>query len=198
MIVVNSTQSSLALAARRSPGMPRQSRPTRASFSTFHFRPSTSFFSHYYGLFCTAQNPNSFRFIFFRTLCTKHPGWGIPPSPIACSRLSISLSLATRLPRASKGHMPLSPSGATLTEKPGRDCRPTTRDRSVGARHVAPSFFFLFGNGTDRERGSVHVAAHGEDVVEALLVRMDVPSSRKGWGGSGRRHCGRKLSHSQG
>jgi hypothetical protein len=57
-------------------GIPRQSCPSRASHSTFHFRQSTSLFSHYYALFCTAQNPNSFRFIFFRTLCTKHPGWG--------------------------------------------------------------------------------------------------------------------------
>ena len=100
-------------------GIPRQNRPTWASHSTFHSRQSTSFFSHYYALFCTAQNPNSFRFIFFRTLCTKHPGWGIPPSPIACSRLSISSLLATHLPRASRGHMPLSPLGATLTEKRG-------------------------------------------------------------------------------
>jgi hypothetical protein len=35
-------------------------------------------FSYSYALFCTAKNPNSFRFMFFRTLCTKHPGWGIP------------------------------------------------------------------------------------------------------------------------
>jgi hypothetical protein len=55
--------------------IPRQNRPAWASHLTFHFRPSTSFFSYYYALFCAAQNPNSFRFIFFRTLCTKHPGW---------------------------------------------------------------------------------------------------------------------------
>src|ERR1700690_3211463 len=35
-------------------------------------------FSYSYALFCTAKNLNSFRFISFRTLATKHPGWGIP------------------------------------------------------------------------------------------------------------------------
>ena len=59
-------------------GIPRQDRPTRASHSIFDCRQSTSLFSNYYALFCTANNPNSFRFIFFRTLCTKHPGWGYP------------------------------------------------------------------------------------------------------------------------
>jgi hypothetical protein len=114
MIVVNSTQSSLARAARNSPGTLRQDRPTWASHSIFHFRQSTSFFSHYYALFCTAQNPNSFRFILFRTLCTKHPGWVHHHSPIAvrASRSDrhspLVSSLATRFtpslagPRATK------------------------------------------------------------------------------------------------
>jgi hypothetical protein len=35
-------------------------------------------FSYSYALFCTAKNPNPFRFISFRTLCTKHPGWDTP------------------------------------------------------------------------------------------------------------------------
>jgi hypothetical protein len=156
-------------------GTPRQNRPTRASHSTYHFRQSTPFFSHYYALFCTAQNHNSFRFIFLRTLCTKHPGWvpvaqdefipirsgacalpvaivllypfvvildaassispafatltkntrggGAPFTPKACSRFSATSSLATRLPRASRGHAPLNPLDATLTEKPGVGCR---------------------------------------------------------------------------
>ena len=34
-------------------------------------------FSNSYALFCTTQNYNSFRFIFFRTLCKKQPGWGM-------------------------------------------------------------------------------------------------------------------------
>ncbi len=36
-------------------------------------------FSYSYALFCIVQNGNSFSFIFFRTLCAKHPGWGVPP-----------------------------------------------------------------------------------------------------------------------
>jgi hypothetical protein len=35
-------------------------------------------FSYSYALFCTAERANPFRFIFFRALCGKHPGWGIP------------------------------------------------------------------------------------------------------------------------
>ena len=87
MIVVDPTQSSAARAARlrrdlwtrgNSPGILRQNRPTRASHSIFHSQQSTFLFSHCYALFCTAQNPNSFRFILFRTLCAKHPGWVYP------------------------------------------------------------------------------------------------------------------------
>jgi hypothetical protein len=87
MIVVNPAQSSVARAARlrrdlwtrgNSPGLLRQNRPTRASHSIFHSPQSTSFFSDCYALFCTAQSPNSFRFILFRTLCAKHPGWVYP------------------------------------------------------------------------------------------------------------------------
>jgi hypothetical protein len=35
-------------------------------------------FSYSYALFCTIKNAISNRFISFRTLCTKHPGWGTP------------------------------------------------------------------------------------------------------------------------
>jgi hypothetical protein len=53
--------------------------PFRKSAHQSHFmRLTLPFFSYSYALFCTTQNHNSFRFIFFRTLCTKHPGWGIP------------------------------------------------------------------------------------------------------------------------
>ncbi len=37
---------------------------------------SSSLFSYPSGLFCTLAKINSFLFIHFRTLCTKHPGWG--------------------------------------------------------------------------------------------------------------------------
>jgi hypothetical protein len=54
-------------------------RPFRKSAHQYHFmRLTLPLFSYSYALFCAAQNPNSFRFIFFRTLCAKHPGWGIP------------------------------------------------------------------------------------------------------------------------
>src|SRR5580704_8703834 len=62
----------------RPSGTPRHSRSACASPSTFHLRRSTSFFSYYYRLFCAAQNPNFFPFIFFQTLFTKHLGWRIP------------------------------------------------------------------------------------------------------------------------
>ena len=55
----------------------RLNRSAWASDSTFNFRLSTSFFSHSYALFCTAQNRNPFYFKYFRTLCAKHPGWGV-------------------------------------------------------------------------------------------------------------------------
>jgi hypothetical protein len=35
-------------------------------------------FSYSYALFCTAKNPNPFRFMSFHTLSTKHPGWATP------------------------------------------------------------------------------------------------------------------------
>jgi hypothetical protein len=47
-------------------------------------------FSYCYALFCIAQSSNSFSLNGFRTLCTKHPGWGyastarsLPPLPAA-------------------------------------------------------------------------------------------------------------------
>ena len=52
---------------------PRHSFGSR--FTTRH--PLSSTFSYCYALFCTPQNHNSFRFIFFRTPCKKHPGWGV-------------------------------------------------------------------------------------------------------------------------
>jgi len=71
----------------------------RASVSTFNFELSTlnrcfrksphqchskcfSFplFSYSYALFCHVQNAIFNLFFSLRTLCTKHPGWRIPPS----------------------------------------------------------------------------------------------------------------------
>src|SRR5260370_38996867 len=37
---------------------------------------SSSLFSYSYALFCPLAKINSFVFMQFRTLCTKHPGWG--------------------------------------------------------------------------------------------------------------------------
>jgi hypothetical protein len=54
-------------------------RPFSKSAHQSHFmRVTLPLFSYSYALFCTAQNHNSFHFICFRTLCAKHPGWGIP------------------------------------------------------------------------------------------------------------------------
>src|SRR5258708_39550352 len=38
---------------------------------------SSSFFSHSCALFCTPRNANAFIFKHSRTLCAKHPGWGV-------------------------------------------------------------------------------------------------------------------------
>jgi hypothetical protein len=49
--------------------------------SLYHYQstdPTLSLFSYSYALFCTAKNGISNRFMLFRTLCTKHPGWGLP------------------------------------------------------------------------------------------------------------------------
>jgi hypothetical protein len=58
-------------------------------------------FSYSYAFFCTAKDPNSFHFISFRTLCTKHPGWGMPCSAAsvhgACPDL-IEVLKSTRAP----------------------------------------------------------------------------------------------------
>jgi hypothetical protein len=43
--------------------------------------------SYSYALFCLTQNTKRFIFKRFRTLCQKHPGWGMPPrasSAIRC------------------------------------------------------------------------------------------------------------------
>ena len=49
------------------------------------------FFSNSSALFCTRAKPNSFVFKQFRTICEKHPGWGVAvprislrPYPITC------------------------------------------------------------------------------------------------------------------
>ena len=52
--------------------------PFDFQLSTLNSRPPRSlspFFSNFCGLFCTQQKVNSFVFMEFRTLCTKHPGW---------------------------------------------------------------------------------------------------------------------------
>jgi hypothetical protein len=48
-------------------------------------------FSYSYALFCTAQDAISNPFCAFRTLCGKHPGWGIPPFSLRGSAHSASL-----------------------------------------------------------------------------------------------------------
>jgi hypothetical protein len=88
----------------RPSGIPRDNRSARASHSTFHLRQSTSFFSHCCALFCTANNPNSFRFIFFHTLCTKHPGWVSVAQASACA-------LSSPRPKSTCGSAPPDLSG---------------------------------------------------------------------------------------
>jgi hypothetical protein len=135
---------------RPRPSLPRPSRISRLnrpvwdSHSTFNFRLSTSFSSYSYALFCTAQNRNPFYFKYFRTLCAKHPGWGVPsfsvnPVPAALKptrtsapadpfdaqlRSSASALESTRIQPpatiASKELTPkLNPLDATLTKKQG-------------------------------------------------------------------------------
>jgi hypothetical protein len=43
-------------------------------------RFSSPLFLYSYALFCSAQNTNSRILNHLRTLCTKHPVWGMPPS----------------------------------------------------------------------------------------------------------------------
>jgi hypothetical protein len=46
----------------------------------YHSAPlSRPLFSYSYALFCPQQNAIFYLFISLRTLCTKHPGWRIPP-----------------------------------------------------------------------------------------------------------------------
>jgi hypothetical protein len=69
--------SSTSTSAPRSPVVP--SPPLCKSPHQYHSMGLTlPLFSYSCALFCTAKNPNPFRFILFRTLCTKHRGWGIP------------------------------------------------------------------------------------------------------------------------
>jgi hypothetical protein len=49
---------------------------------------SRPLFSYSYALFCHAQNTNSRILNHLRTLCTKHPGWGMPPFSENSSRVS--------------------------------------------------------------------------------------------------------------
>jgi hypothetical protein len=79
-------------------------------------------FSYSYALFCTVKNAISNRFMLFRTLCAKHPGWGSHPAsqifsfrnlttlysllvhPEASRRASISFRIrtSTKRPRNSR------------------------------------------------------------------------------------------------
>ena len=78
---------------RPRPTLPRPTFPLCFSSrdSLFATRYSLSSpFSHSYALSCTVQNRNPFYSKYFRTLCAKHPGWGVLP----------------RLRRAAKFHSP--------------------------------------------------------------------------------------------
>jgi hypothetical protein len=57
-------------------------------------------FSYSYALFCTMQSSNSFSLNSFRTLCTKHPGWG----PGRASATSLSLRPAQQRPQLFSVH----------------------------------------------------------------------------------------------
>jgi hypothetical protein len=68
---------SMLTSALRSPVVP----PPRLGESPHQYHSmglTLPLFSYSYALFCTMENPNSLRFISFRTRCTKHPGGGIP------------------------------------------------------------------------------------------------------------------------
>jgi len=54
-------------------------RSSRRCPHQYHSAPlSRPLFSYSYALFCHAQNTNSRILNHLRTLCTKHPGWGLP------------------------------------------------------------------------------------------------------------------------
>src|SRR5580658_1870377 len=85
----------------------------------------SSIFSHDYPLFCAAQNLNSFRFIDFRTLCTKHRGWVYSTfadslfSPLSseCAPVTPFPAALTSHPQLAENATTLSPAFATLTRR---------------------------------------------------------------------------------
>jgi hypothetical protein len=137
--------SSTSTSAPRSPVVP--SPPLYKSPHQCHSMGVTSrLFSYSYALFCTAKNPNSFRFISFRTLCTKHRGWGIPSFSAhsvhgACPDL-IGASKSTR------AFAPPDPSGTRRSTPATVVLCPfvTTLDAVDAASSISPAFATLTKN----------------------------------------------------
>jgi hypothetical protein len=69
--------------------LPTPNHSFRKSPHQYHSAPlSRPLFSYSYALFCHAQNTNSRILNHLRTLSTKHPGWGVPPSSENSLRVS--------------------------------------------------------------------------------------------------------------
>ena len=152
----------------RPSGIPRHNRLTSSSHSALDLRQSTSFFSHCYALFCTAQSLNSFPFIFLRTLCAKHPGWGIPTS----SATSVHSALkSTRAPS------PASPFGTRCSTPATAPLSPFAAILDA-ASSISPAFATL----TKNTRGGVPVSRRtSERPLSSLSFQLDqpVPSGSK-------------------
>jgi hypothetical protein len=117
----------------------------------YHSMDFTSpLFSYSYALFCTVKNAISNRFKLFRTLCTKHPGCGVPLS----SHETLSSPLASH-------PMQAVPCGGSIKNQAsefqyGGDCAQACEC------FCSPSF--AFGGRPDRSAGPSrqHVRAGGD------------------------------------
>jgi len=127
-----------------------------------HFmRLTLPLFSYSYALFCTAQNPNSFRFICFRTLCAKHRGGVFPASlPSQCAEPApVWSELQTQPPppgpiRAAPATIQshLSPLESAFTKKPGWG-------EGVTAHALGHSLAFVWPTHEMPQHLSIHVDA---------------------------------------
>jgi hypothetical protein len=68
-----------------------------------------SLFSYSYALFCTVKNAISNCFMLFRTLCTKHPGWGLPSFFKSIPRSNHAFTSNSHRIKSFAHHHPLTP-----------------------------------------------------------------------------------------
>ena len=72
---------------------------------TTHYPLSFHILAHSFALFCTRAKLNSFIFKRFRTLCTKHPGWGWGEPLAARLRRGGTLLVKLYAPQEEKGRI---------------------------------------------------------------------------------------------